>query len=399
MKLLSNYIKEMKIAARGFYFYIEIVIAVIIVSILLFAISEESVSREKEFLFYEAEQELYDYIMDPYFKDGRLVRKESVGFKVKAMDIEVVDQETGEIISHHFDENTIAAETIEQYDTKTGKLDKTIYKVNSYEDMLHLSYSEQSFGAVVKYELDENYKIIDSYKYYIQGYETERFMNILYVLYNENPEVLKEYSDKQNVRVLGDMEKLNNRESMVPIFLTFLGSIMGIVIVVAYLFLDKNERVIKSFAVTPASINSYLFSKIMVILTTVTISSVIITIPVMGTKPDYLQLLLFLYMSTFAMSAIGLFLSSFFDNMTNAFGALFGVVLILLLPMFSYFIPSFDPLWLRFFPTYSMLQGYKTILLGGIELRYVLLYSFIYLIGGIIIFALANVRLRKTLTV
>ena len=45
MKLLSSYLKEMKIAARGFYFYIEIVIALIILVILLFSVNEKSVSK------------------------------------------------------------------------------------------------------------------------------------------------------------------------------------------------------------------------------------------------------------------------------------------------------------------------------------------------------------------
>ena len=34
MKLLSNYLKEMKLAARGFYFYIEIAMAVVLLLIL-----------------------------------------------------------------------------------------------------------------------------------------------------------------------------------------------------------------------------------------------------------------------------------------------------------------------------------------------------------------------------
>jgi hypothetical protein len=35
MKLWSSYIKEMKIAARGFYFYIELFMAVVLLIILL----------------------------------------------------------------------------------------------------------------------------------------------------------------------------------------------------------------------------------------------------------------------------------------------------------------------------------------------------------------------------
>ncbi len=74
-------------------------------------------------------------------------------------------------------------------------------------------------------------------------------------------------------------------------------------------------------------------------------------------------------------------------------------MIVLMLPAFSYFIPSFDPVWLRFFPTYPMLQGYKEILLVGGDVGYVLIYSGVFLVGGIVIFLIANMKFKKTLTV
>ena len=52
MKLLSSYIKEMKIAARGFYFYIEVFIAILMLIVLLVVVKENPVSREEEFIYY-----------------------------------------------------------------------------------------------------------------------------------------------------------------------------------------------------------------------------------------------------------------------------------------------------------------------------------------------------------
>jgi len=103
--------------------------------------------------------------------------------------------------------------------------------------------------------------------------------------------------------------------------------------------------------------------------------------------------------TTFAFAALGLLIASFFDSITKTFGILFGVMILLMLPAFSYFIPSFDPVWLRFFPTYPILQGYKEILVVGGDTGYVLIYSGVFLVGGIILFALSNMKFKKTLTV
>ena len=80
-----------------------------------------------------------------------------------------------------------------------------------------------------------------SFRYYNQGYETERFINLLYILHNKTPEVVEAAVDKQIVRKLGDTQMLNNRENLVPVMVVFMGSLMGFFIVIAYVFLDKDE--------------------------------------------------------------------------------------------------------------------------------------------------------------
>jgi hypothetical protein len=177
-----------------------------------------------------------------------------------------------------------------------------------------------------------------------------------------------------------------------------MGSLMGFFIVMAYIFYDKAEGVIKAFAVTPSSIWKYLISKIFVILTTVIVSSSIITIPVMGGQPNYLLFYIFLIITTFAIASLGLLVASFFDNISKAFGVMYAIMISLMIPAFSYFIPSFDPLWLRFFPSYPLLQGFKEIMLNG-DAGYVLTYSLVFLAGGLALFILVDIRFKKTLTV
>ena len=395
MKLLSNYIKEMKIAARGSYFYIEIGMAVILVGILLFLVSETSTSSRKQFVYNDMPQKIVEYQQDRSIEKGEARIANSTEFKLKPAKFEITNQETGETTAYDFkDEKIIELEAMEMLDSSTGELEETVYYVETEEDMLRLAYGESEIGVTAA--MNPRGKV--SYQYYLQGYETERLESLLYISHSKSPSVINAKKDRQVVRTLGVMQTLNNRENWVPVFVVFLGSLMGYFIVISYIFYDKAEGVIRAFAVTPSAMWKYLISKIFVILTTVIVSSSIIAIPVMGGQPNYLLFYIFLIITTFAMASVGLLIASFFDTIAKAFVVMYAFMIVLMLPAFSYYIPSFDPVWLRLFPTYPMLQGFKDILLNG-DAGYVLTYSLVFLVSGLVLFFLADIRFKKTLTV
>ena len=395
MKLLSNYLKEMKIAARGFYFYIEIAMAVILLAILLLVVSETSTSNSKQFVYNDMPQKISEYLKDRSIDEGEARLANPTEFKLKPAEFEIINQETGETTAFDFDdEKILELETIEMLDSSTGELEETVYYVETEEDMMRLVYSESEIGATAT--MSAHGKV--SYTYYLQGYETDRLKSLLYISHSKSPSVINAKKDKQVVRTLGVTETLNNRENLVPIFIAYMGALMGFFIVMAYIFYDKAEGVIRAFAVTPSPIWKYLITKISVILTTVVVSSSIITIPVMGGQPNYLLFYIFLIITTFAVASLGLLVASFFDNISKAFGVMYAIMIALMIPGFSYYIPSFDPLWLRVFPSYPLLQGFKEIMLNG-DVGYVLTYSLIFLAGGLALFVLANIRFKKTLMV
>jgi hypothetical protein len=282
---------------------------------------------------------------------------------------------------------------MENIDPKTGDLLKTIYITNTEEDMIRLTHQEKQLGATIK--MNETGQF--SYKYYLQGYETERLVSLLSVVHNDKSTILQTQVNRQSVRDLETLKTLNNRENILPIFIAFACSLMGFFIVMAYLFLDKAEGVINAFAVTPSSVGVYLLSKTGVILTTVLISTSIITIPIMGFQINYALLYLFLIVTTFAFAELGLLIASFYDTIEKAFGALYLIMVTLMIPAFSYFIPGFDPVFLRFFPTYPILQGFKDIFLNTTDVSYVLTYSGVFLIAGFLLFWAAQRKIRKTL--
>ncbi|MCP5454302.1 MAG: ABC transporter permease [Spirochaetaceae bacterium] len=396
MKLASAYRKEMTIAFRGFYFYVEIVIALILLAVLLLAVDEYPEGREKEYAFYDASPAVVDAVFAELIEEGTLVPGEPEELTMKPASFEVVDEAAGTSARYSFDDaRAVAARTMLEMDRATGRKKKTIYLLDSEDDLLRLSFSSGGVGAVIRPGDDGRLY----YRYILQGYETERVSNLLYALHARSLDELGDAMDGQAVRSLGPVDRLNARETTVPLFVTFAGSLMGFFIVMAYLYLDKNEGAIKAISVTPATVRTYLLSKTLVIMSTVLVSSSIVVIPVMGAKPDYLLFYPFLLATTFAFAALGLFVASFFDSMDDAFGALYVIMIAFMLPAFSYLIGSFDPVWLRFFPTYPVLQVFKAAMLGKTDVPYALAVLAGFLAGGAAILLAAEARFKKTLTV
>ncbi len=396
MKLLSSYLKEMKIASRGFYFYIEIFVAIILLLVILVGVDPNPDSKMVEYIYYDMPEEVYEFIIDKDIKEGKIRQIDDTELELKPVEFEVSNKESGEIISYTYEEKkTVLSKTYQKLNPDTGKVKSTIYILDNEEDIQRLSVTTGDIAATITANEEGEF----SYRYFLQGYEKERFSNILYILHTYSPDEVDAQRDLQVVREIGVTERMNNQEAVVPVFVTFAGALMGFFIIMSYIYLDKDEGVISAFAVTPSAVWKYLLSKTFVIITTVVISSSIIVIPIMRLKPNYLLFYMFLMIITYAFAALGLLVASFFDSISKAFGVLYLTMIALMLPAFSYYISSFDPLWLRFFPTYPVLQGFKGILVGQADLAYVLTYSLVFLVAGTLLLALANIRFKKSLSV
>lgn len=368
MKLWSSFLKEMKIAFRGFYIYIEFFIAILLLVVVLTVVPENFTSTSEEYLYFDLPKEVKENYIES-------IREVDLNNKEEKIKIEIGDKE-------------VDAELFEVEG-------KEIYILNQEEEIKNIAEKEQKFGAVVNLK---NNKL--HYKYYIQGYEKEKFKNLYLISHVENTENLQENIDNQDVRPLStDYEKLTDRENLIPTFLTFNGSLFGLFIIAAYVFLDKNEGVIKAYAVTASSVWQYLLSKTMVLLVVSLITSLIIVIPVMGIGPNYLLMILFLIVTGLFSSSLGLLIAGFYDNIMQAFGTIYLIMIVLILPAISNMIPSWNPEWMKFFPTYHMIAGFKELILENGDTSYVLLATGGFLLTSIILFILANKKYKSTLSV
>jgi hypothetical protein len=367
MKLWSSFVKELTIASRGFYFYIEVFMAFILLFVLLFVVPEKFNNKEKEYLYLDfPSNEAYEMYVD--LLDDTDGKAEQVSLKADKEEINAL-----------------------LYENK----DRQIYVLETEEDMVKIAKSKHKVGAAIK--MDENYEL--HYTYYMQGNETERLNNLLMILHGKDDHAMKNDIENQEVRSISTNHViLTDRENLLPVFLTFNGSLMGFFIMAAYIFLDKKEGVIKAYAVTPSPVWKYLLSKVLVLTVTMLVTSILIIAPLMGIRINYLLLVVFLIPTGFFASALGLLLASFYDDMMKSFGVMYLLMIAMMLPALSYFTPSWNPMWLKFIPSYYIVYGFKEIFIKG-DTLYVLLIALGYLVISFLLFAFANMRFKRTLSV
>lgn len=340
-KLGITFLKDMKLAFNGLYFYIEIGMAVIFILIMLFVVPENFDKRQTVVAVIP---ESYPLLEEPMSLNG----------------FELVTVENKAQLE----------EALKEDATKIGLI-------------IGLENSKPTMEFVM------------------QGYEGDALKNLLKgVIEGQMKSVTASTLLSFNSNTLSQSSgKLSDRSNLLPVYLTMNVALMGLFIIAAYIYLDKDEGVIKAYAVAPVSIWQYLASKILVMNVVGVVTSVLVVVAVHGLSMHFIALcLMVLIYNTFG-SCLGLWVSSYFNSMTKAMGAMYLCIMILLMPAISYSIPSFDPSFLKWLPTHPMLYTFRSILLNQEGLMSMLYEFGLFLLASILFFALANKRYKKTLTV
>lgn len=367
MKIWSSFIKEVKITSKSFYFYIELFVALLLLGLLLFIIPDHFNQRTSEYVFYDMPAKVQQLHLEEIESGDLTSETETVILEIEGEEKAVPFYQTEE---------------------------KEIYLLDNQEDLEYMADKERELGVIVR--MDENYQF--TYDYYLQGYESSKFKNLIQLLNLESDEELMVGVEKQEVRSLeGNKKRLTDRENLLPSLLVFNGALMGLFIIAAYIFSDKEEGVIKAYALSPEPLWKYLFSKIAVVMLTAVATSFIVVIPLMKFQINYLLLLLLLLTSAFFSSSLGLVIASFYNDIVQAFGSIYTLMILMLIPIITYFIPSWNPSWVKWIPSYGMLEAFKSILLGTGNGSFVLMVSASFAIIGSVLFLYANQRYKNDL--
>ncbi len=367
MKLWYSFLKELKLASKSFYFYMELIMAVIIIVILTTVVPENFTTKSTEYVYLDLSPDHQEKFISDFTTSEEVVKTEVIksisGVKYKATKFESSEQK------------------VFLFETKEG-----LEKASEKDGVMGIAVSIKN-GALF-------------FDYYIQGYESEKFLNIMKsasVLIEDQEGFMTSLSTMKVKSLDENHDQLTDRENLLPLFLFFNGSLMGLFIVASYIFLDKGEGVIKAYAITTSSVKTYLLSKVLVLSVTSIITSFAVTFAVVGFDANYLGLFLLIATSGFFISMIGLILSSYYTNIMQSFGVLYVLIILLSLPVIAYNLPAWNPGWIQWIPTYYVMYGIKEILLENGDFMFVIYSSLGFLALSLVMLPIADFRFKKTL--
>ncbi len=420
MKMITQVGKELKISSRGFYFYTELFLTLIILFIMLFIVPEEVLSEKEEYLFYNMKPEISQLIFDKSIEKGVMQKAEDKTFKLKPTTINVypdrntvpnqfdgivmplndsleklnsVKNADGSYTFNFTDEIEVNGVGYAIYDGKDGPLDKHVYLFDNFAAVLRLSSQERNIGGIIYY--DKNGR--EHYEMFLSGIVTEKFKNASYALHNDNIYDVIDDAEQQSVRHLGKIDQLNFKQSFIPLIIVYLNALMGIFIVAGHLFNDRAQDVISPARVSPISMNQILLAKLIASLPVSLVSALIICIPIMKFQPNYPLLILVVLATAFFAGSVGLLIASYFDSMKSSFGLMMIVLVALMLPILSYYLPTFSPSWLKLIPSHHILLSVKDAISKSADGIYALMTSAALLLVSIPIIALSAIRFKRAL--
>ena len=346
-RLIATFRKDMTMSFRSFYIYIELIMALIIIGVLLFVVPEN----------FQTESHVYVYA--------------NIEAEGQSQLIEMLNGQTAEGMIIEWTES-----------------EQALYAA--------LEANRSSSGVLISFESEK-----PVFEFVLQGYESESVKNILEKAFlAETLQMMPGYQSSISLTVLDETaEKLPDRINLLPILLVLNSALIGLFIITAYIYIDKEEGTITAYSVTPAATWQYLLSKMGMMLFTGTLTGLMTVLAVAGSRVHIFHFLIFMAACNIFGSALGLLISSFFNSMTKSLGALYVVVIIMGLASVSYMMPAFSPLLIRLLPAYPMLYAFRQTLLASPDLGYIYFWAAVFMAAGVVLFVFANLRFRKTLTV
>ncbi len=418
MKVLKQVVKELIISSRGFYFYAELIITFIILFIMLFIVPDELESKKEEYLFYNIKSKYAQMIFNVSINKGIMEKAVDKTFTLEPAtiklypdrdgkpndyneivlplyeELEILDTRKNEDGSYTFkfeDKKEVTGEGYVIYDGKGGKIDKHVYMFNSFEDVLRLSWQEKNIGGVVYYDKNsrEHYEII------FPTPVTQKYNAITYALHNDNIYDVIDESGNKRLRYLGGLDTLSFKQSFIPLIIVYLNGLISIFIVAGHIFNDKVQDVLRPTMLSPLSMREMLLAKLISSLPAGIITSLIIAIPIMKLDANYPLLILLVLATCIFAGGLGLLISAFFDNMKSSFGLMIIILVLLMLPILSYYVPTFSPSWIKLIPSHHMLLSIKDAITNNGNYTYSLITSAGLIITSIVLLEIASIRYKK----
>ncbi|WP_069649849.1 ABC transporter permease [Caloranaerobacter ferrireducens] len=280
--------------------------------------------------------------------------------------------------------------------TQAGDEHDSVYAVKSREEVIaKMKKNKNSIGMIVK-EIEGKPGI----EFIMQGYENKEVINSLILAIEDN--INKKISGDVKIETLvlrkgTNIEKIPINKNALPVFILSEPVLLGFFLVVALIFMEKEEGTIRAYVVSPGTLYEYLASKITLMLILGLISTIMSTVLVVGFKVDFLNLIILVTLGSIFGTSLGLILASFFKNISQAMIWIIILMLFITLPFISYFMPSFAPTYIKILPTYPLLFAIRETIFptGNTQIIYSTMLYYVFL--GAITYFLSVFAYKRSL--
>jgi ABC-2 type transport system permease protein/fluoroquinolone transport system permease protein len=199
-----------------------------------------------------------------------------------------------------------------------------------------------------------------------QGYEDEAALNLmtatLNLLTRKLAGVYSPASFKYTVLEPQSTEKLPFNKSMIPALIVLDVFLLGFYLIAAMIFQDKKEGIINAYRISPINIFGYIVSKVVINSSLSIALALIIIATTVGFQMNYLHYFVIVTLSALLFSSLGMLLSQFYSSLTEFMYISVAFILIIAIPVISYFQPSFSVPFFRYIPSYPVMFEIKNII-------------------------------------
>lgn len=147
--------------------------------------------------------------------------------------------------------------------------------------------------------------------------------------------------------------------SLLPILIYTEPGMIGVLLAAALLYAEKGEGTLRAYRVSPGSVVEYLAAKSVAMGFLGVFSATLITLGTIGLGANWPAIIGVVFLTAVVVTLITLVVANLFQTISQFLFSGIILNLALALPTVSYFLPSFSPVWLRWFPSYPMLHALR----------------------------------------
>ncbi|MBO8128386.1 MAG: ABC transporter permease [Peptococcaceae bacterium] len=241
-----------------------------------------------------------------------------------------------------------------------------VHPVSSRDELRKRMLGDRNSIGLVIEPGPEHLQII----FVFQGFESQRARNLLAAAVDDMAIDLFGWERAAEITTITLRESVSAPKppfnlALLPVLLLSEAALTGLFFIAAMIFMEKEDRTLQAYAVTPGGIWEYLLAKTIVLAALAVGFTLALILSTIGTGINFLQLVVVTLLGSAFASLLGALLANYFNNLTEFIFPMLGGIALLSLPAISYFWPSFSPGWMTWLPTYPLIFALREILFSA----------------------------------